>query len=227
MKQIFCALVIFFVGQTCFAQIDRGVIANQQQAQNWKSFTLDLSGSKTARMTTAAVASTGDSVTLSLDLSPPCKGIDMNLIFGLSKPREDAAAVKWLLTMRVDSQQTLFGQITYDATIGDKFAIFTLNKLPQFPDLLEGMIIGQGIQMRADDPTGKPIASIAFSLYGFTASFNRIKSLCQQLVTTRPAPNSGSGGLENLRQLPKATDLPPNPNVPQVPTLPKHPSSGA
>jgi len=224
MRQIFCAILIFCAGQTCFAQIDRGVITNKQQAQYWNSFTLDLAGSKVARMTTAAVASTGDAVTLSLDLSPPCTGIDMNLIFGLPRPKEDATIVKWLLTMRVDSQQTLFGQITYNATVGDKLAIFTLNKLPQFPDLLEGMIIGQGIQMRADDLAGKPIASVAFSLYGFTASFNRIKSLCQQLVTTRPAPNSG--GLENLRQLPRSPDLPPNPNVPQVPTLPKHPSSG-
>lgn len=227
MRQLFCALVIFCAGQTCFAQINRGVITNEQKAQNWESFTLDLSGRKVARMTTASVASTGDAVTLSLDVSPPCDVIYTNLIFGLSKPKEDVTPVKWLLTMRVDSQQTLFGQISYNPSIGDKFAIFTLHKLPQFPDLLQGMIIGQGIQMRADDQAGKPIATIAFSLYGFTASFNRIKSLCQQLITTRPAPNSGSGGLENLRQLPKATDLPPNPNVPQVPTLPKHPSSGA
>jgi hypothetical protein len=224
MRQIFVALVIFFAGQTSFAQTNRSVITDEQKAQNWESFVLNHPGRKVARMTTSSIANTGDRVTLSVDLSPPCDMIYTNLIFGLPKPKEDVTPVKWLLTMRVDSQQTLFGQISYIPAIGDKIAVFTLHKLPQWPDLLQGMIIGQGIQMRADDQAGKQIASIAFSLYGFTASYNRIKSLCQQLVATRPAPNSGS--LENLRQLPRSSDLPPNPNVQQVPTLPKHPNSG-
>lgn len=224
MRQIFCALVIFCAGQTCFAQTNRSVITDEEKAQNWESFVLNRSARKVARMTTSSIANTGERITLSLDLSPPCDRIYTNLIFGLSKPKEDVIPVKWLLTMRVDSQQTLFGQISYTPAIGDKIAVFTLHTLPQWPDLLQGMIIGQGIQMRADDQAGKQIATIAFSLYGFTASYNRIKSLCQQLVATRPAPNSG--GLENLRQLPRSSDLPPNPNVPQIPTLPKHPSSG-
>ena len=133
MRQLFCALVIFCAGQTCFAQNNRGVITNEQKAQNWESFALDLSGRKVARMTTSSIANTGDTVTLSLDTSPPCDTLYTNLIFGLSKPKEDVTPVKWLLTMRVDSQQTLFGQISYNPAIGDKIAIFTLHKLPQWP----------------------------------------------------------------------------------------------
>lgn len=224
MKQVFFALLLMLVGQNSFAQTITGGISSEQQSQNWSSFILDLSGNKEARMTTSSTASTGDRVTLAIQMQPPCNELKMTLIFGLSKPRQVAGTLTWLLTMRVDNQQPLFGSVKSISSIGDKFAIFTLDTLPQFPDLLHGMIIGQGIQMRADEQNGSVIGTIGFSLYGFTASFNRIKTLCQQLAATRPAPNTG--GVENLRQLPRSSDLPPNPNVPQVPTLPKHPNSG-
>lgn len=224
MRRLFCALLTVSACHSSLAQVIPGSIANEKQIQNWSSFSLDVSGERYARMTTTSTANTGDRVTLAIQMQPPCDQLSMRLIFGLSAARTRAETMKWLLTMRVDSQQTLFGEITYNASVGDKFAMFTLNTLPQFPDLLQGMIVGQGIQMRADDQAGKAIATIGFSLYGFTASFNRMKSMCQQFATSRPNPNSG--GVNNLRQLPKSPDLPPNPNVPQVPTLPKHPNSG-
>jgi hypothetical protein len=219
MIKAFLAVVAFLAWNSAFAQIKPGEIKSEQIAQDWSSFILS---NTSARMTTSSKTRTGTPVTLALQMSPPCDGIFMRIIFRLPRARDDAGRLTWLLTMRVDNQRPLFGQISYNASIGDTFAIFTLDKLPQFPELLQGMIIGQGVQMRADELSGKEIDTVGFSLYGFTASYNRMKNLCQQLVPTTGRPNQG--GSENLRQLPRPS-LPPNPNAPQTPTLPRHPNS--
>ena len=221
MVRILFSLMLILAGASAVAQVRPGAITNEQRIQNWSSFVL--SNTK-ARMTTSSVTRGGASITLALEMSQPCTSIYMRLIFDLPKPRESAGTLVWLITMRVDYQQPIFGNIAYEASTGDKFAIFTMNSLPEFPQLLRGMIDGQSILMRADTQDGKLIDTVAFPLFGFTASYNRIRSLCQQLVTTRP--NTSPPGPENLRQLPRHPNLPPDTNEPQVPTLPRHPNSG-
>lgn len=221
MLRIVFSLFLILVGQGAIAQITPGAPTSHQRVQNWSSFVLS---GKSARMTTSSVTKTGTPVTLALEMIQPCKLIEMKLIFDLPRPRETAGTLRWLITMRVDYQQPVFGDIDYDASVGDKFAIFTLNKLQEFPVLLREMIDGQNILMRADTQDGKLVDTVAFPLFGFTASYNRIKSLCQQLATTRP--NTNPAGPESLRQLPRHPDLPQNPNAPQTPTLPRHPNSG-
>lgn len=221
MLQVMFSLFLILVGQSAIAQIKPGVITNEQQVQNWSSFVLS---GRSARMTTSSVTKTGTSITLALEMNQPCTNLEMKLIFGLAKPRETAGTLRWLITMRVDYQQPVFGNIDYNASVGDKTAIFTLNKLQEFPALFRAMVDGQSILMRADTQDGKLVDTVAFPLFGFTASYNRMKSLCQQLVATRPSTNSA--GPENLRQLPRHPDLPQSPNAPQTPALPRHPSSG-
>lgn len=220
MVRIVLSLLLILLGQSAVAQIRPGVITNEQRVQNWSSFVLS---NRSARMTTSSVTKTGTSVTLALEMSQPCTSLDMKLIFGLNSPRESAGTLRWLITMRVDYQQPVFGNIDYVASAGDKTAIFTLNKLREFPELLRGMIDGQSILMRADTQDGKLIDSVAFPLFGFTASYNRMRNLCQQLTATRP--NTSPTGPENLRQLPRHPNLPPNPDAPQTPALPRHPNS--
>ncbi len=223
MKLLINFIVIVFFCNVSNAQVVIGKITNEQIVKSWSSFILDISGEKSARMSTFSKSRSGEGVTLAINMFPPCTGLSMRFIYTLNKPIVESLQFKYLLTMRVDSNQPLFGEIVYDASPGDKMALFTLNTLPQFPDILSNMITGQKIYMRVDDMSGKAIDTISFSLYGFTAGYNRMDKLCSQIIQN---PNhSGPSDLENLRQIPKDPVLPPNPNVPSSPVLPKHPNS--
>jgi hypothetical protein len=134
-------------------------------------------------MVTSAAASSGDTFYLMLDMAPPCTTVNLRLSFQHQPtPLKEAVQRNWLVVMRPDGVNPIGGYVTYNGKVGDPVAIFTLNALPEFPQLFQRMVAGQFIRTHFGNQDGKILAEMVFSLHGFTASYNRISSLCRQML---------------------------------------------
>lgn len=179
-RALLCLSFLLFGVSGVFAQTRSLATTNVQKSQNWSSFTFQ--GQNTARMVTSATANTGDTFSLMLDMEPPCKTVSLRLTFKHQPtPLQSPIQRKWLILMRPDGINPRGGFVTYNGKVGDQFAIFTLNTVPEFAQLFQGMVAGQFVRTHLGNEDGKILAEMVFSLYGFTASYNRILNLCRQM----------------------------------------------
>ena len=180
MVHILLFVSLFFLAQNIvFAQTRSAPTNNGQKIQNWSSFTFQ--GQRLARMVTSSVADTGDTFYLMLDLSPPCSTVNMRLSFRHETPLTSPVHRNWLILMRPDGVNPIGGQVVYNGKVGDQFAIFTLNEMPKFPELYQRMVSGQSVQTHLGNQDGKILATMVFSLMGFTDSYKRIDNLCRRM----------------------------------------------
>jgi hypothetical protein len=180
MVHILLFVSLFFLAQNIvFAQTRSAPTNNVQQIQNWSSFTFQ--GQRFARMVTSSVADTGDTFYLMLDLSPPCSTVNMRLSFQHEKPLTSPVTRNWLILMWPDGVRSIGGHVTYNGKVGDQVAIFTLNEMPKFPELYQRMVSGQFVGTDLGNQDGKILASMRFSLMGFTDSYKRIDNLCRRM----------------------------------------------
>lgn len=169
-------LPVLMVCSPAWAQMTTGKIHMEERHGAWSSFILEFPSLITYR----ATASGNDpSVLLTLDVFSDTCNSNLSFIFPFGAPlEENRDSVGVQIDARVDSGKMFYLAGSFRGVMGDSHGQITLSYTQEYTDLINAMKAGRTARFRVTDASSEHLATISFSLIGFTHSFNRLAVAC-------------------------------------------------
>lgn len=189
-SKVAAALIGALLASSVRADIYTGQTTGQEISQDWASLMVSHGADVRIRATTHN--SVGASVYLDF-LVPSCALVfELNLPF--SKPSDtDISSFELPLAIRVDANDVIQVKGSLNpVSMGDATYILTLSQIQNFDSFTSTMRRGEALRVKE---MGDPPYFYAFSLHGFSQSFDRARNACERVsgaTQSQPSPRPGA-----------------------------------